>query len=134
MIRRPPRSTLFPYTTLFRSHRLDIDAEAAQGSADLVHDAGVVHAGSREFVGKKGFRWGSWRRGFYGDRQPGFGFDLAIVAADFHQIAACAADQHNYGKLAAKNRHFAVFDIAVMARDELGNLLHQADLIRPGCG
>src|SRR3989454_6075571 len=25
MIRRPPRSTLFPYTTLFRSHRL-IDA------------------------------------------------------------------------------------------------------------
>src|SRR3989454_5839880 len=25
MIRRPPRSTLFPYTTLFRSHRLDRD-------------------------------------------------------------------------------------------------------------
>src|SRR2546430_17675740 len=24
MIRRPPRSTLFPYTTLFRSHRLGI--------------------------------------------------------------------------------------------------------------
>src|SRR3989441_3858812 len=23
MIRRPPRSTLFPYTTLFRSHRID---------------------------------------------------------------------------------------------------------------
>src|SRR3989449_11658253 len=23
MIRRPPRSTLFPYTTLFRSHRVD---------------------------------------------------------------------------------------------------------------
>src|SRR3712207_8745111 len=28
MIRRPPRSTLFPYTTLFRSHdaRIDVDA------------------------------------------------------------------------------------------------------------
>src|SRR2546425_13337016 len=25
MIRRPPRSTLFPYTTLFRSHLLDRD-------------------------------------------------------------------------------------------------------------
>src|SRR2546422_4353626 len=25
MIRRPPRSTLFPYTTLFRSPRLDCD-------------------------------------------------------------------------------------------------------------
>src|SRR5258708_29409757 len=30
MIRRPPRSTLFPYTTLFRSHRnaLGLDAKA----------------------------------------------------------------------------------------------------------
>src|SRR5256885_9319414 len=26
MIRRPPRSTLFPYTTLFRSHLLALDA------------------------------------------------------------------------------------------------------------
>src|SRR3712207_2209139 len=26
MIRRPPRSTLFPYTTLFRSHRLPVRA------------------------------------------------------------------------------------------------------------
>src|SRR3712207_8353103 len=25
MIRRPPRSTLFPYTTLFRSHRYIVD-------------------------------------------------------------------------------------------------------------
>src|ERR1039457_7315023 len=25
MIRRPPRSTLFPYTTLFRSHTLHVD-------------------------------------------------------------------------------------------------------------
>src|SRR3712207_7725856 len=28
MIRRPPRSTLFPYTTLFRSWRLIADGEA----------------------------------------------------------------------------------------------------------
>src|SRR3712207_7246288 len=26
MIRRPPRSTLFPYTTLFRSRQLDLEA------------------------------------------------------------------------------------------------------------
>src|SRR5256885_12907716 len=25
MIRRPPRSTLFPYTTLFRSHEVDVE-------------------------------------------------------------------------------------------------------------
>src|SRR2546429_5146051 len=28
MIRRPPRSTLFPYTTLFRSTRVEADAES----------------------------------------------------------------------------------------------------------
>src|SRR5438477_9861643 len=32
MIRRPPRSTLFPYTTLFRSGRLDRDALVAAGA------------------------------------------------------------------------------------------------------
>src|SRR5256885_12749817 len=31
MIRRPPRSTLFPYTTLFRSSRGDGDGREAQG-------------------------------------------------------------------------------------------------------
>src|SRR5258707_4688496 len=31
MIRRPPRSTLFPYTTLFRSHRRD-DGDVKQMS------------------------------------------------------------------------------------------------------
>src|SRR3712207_8625500 len=36
MIRRPPRSTLFPYTTLFRSkHLVTVDAELAAGE---VHD------------------------------------------------------------------------------------------------
>src|SRR2546430_11463453 len=37
MIRRPPRSTLFPYTTLFRSRRLWLDAieEAGDGSIGL---------------------------------------------------------------------------------------------------
>src|SRR2546430_11802869 len=29
MIRRPPRSTLFPYTTLFRSHQVPMFAHAA---------------------------------------------------------------------------------------------------------
>src|SRR2546430_9297911 len=32
MIRRPPRSTLFPYTTLFRSVHLDADQGEAVGS------------------------------------------------------------------------------------------------------
>src|SRR2546426_3049786 len=62
MIRRPPRSTLFPYTTLFRSHlrRLGVDpADMALGEFghpqivlrvrnDLI-DAGVLgHAADRK--------------------------------------------------------------------------------------
>src|SRR5258707_11908922 len=34
MIRRPPRSTLFPYTTLFRSHDADQRADDGAGNAD----------------------------------------------------------------------------------------------------
>src|SRR3989442_9669249 len=30
MIRRPPRSTLFPYTTLFRSHRMEVGQTRAR--------------------------------------------------------------------------------------------------------
>src|SRR3989454_11270041 len=39
MIRRPPRSTLFPYTTLFRS-RVGIDSLEQRGS-ELAHVAGA---------------------------------------------------------------------------------------------
>src|SRR3712207_8165979 len=50
MIRRPPRSTLFPYTTLFRSHRLDVapvhlrDAAVVEDQVEhvLVQLAGAV--------------------------------------------------------------------------------------------
>src|SRR5688572_32303587 len=34
MIRRPPRSTLFPYTTLFRSHIRNRERARRQGSSD----------------------------------------------------------------------------------------------------
>src|SRR2546426_11162880 len=34
MIRRPPRSTLFPYTTLFRSH---VGADRGEGMRDVPH-------------------------------------------------------------------------------------------------
>src|SRR5256885_7116582 len=56
MIRRPPRSTLFPYTTLFRSvfhqravhhHRAEAQvqralADGGRGAVVLVHDQGNV--------------------------------------------------------------------------------------------
>src|SRR3712207_8441812 len=53
MIRRPPRSTLFPYTALFRSRRHPGPARrrGAQArvsrSADLLDDVGALDAGDR---------------------------------------------------------------------------------------
>src|SRR2546428_7503038 len=58
MIRRPPRSTLFPYTTLFRSPRsAGRPAATARGSPVLharlgrvPHQAGPIATGSQLFV------------------------------------------------------------------------------------
>src|SRR2546429_6090045 len=46
MIRRPPKSTLFPYTTLFRSHRrvigaVDREADQLGGAVRRAHREGV---------------------------------------------------------------------------------------------
>src|SRR5256885_9851737 len=43
MIRRPPRSTLFPYTTLFRSVAL-----LAQRGEDIAHRARQQHEGEQQ--------------------------------------------------------------------------------------
>src|SRR2546422_10611284 len=99
MIRRPPRSTLFPYTTLFRSRHVrrggarprDADGEAARprggvprGSAHGAAVAGraggaLPRGGSREPVGRRGGRarhlrragrGGGGGRGVRGGRPP----------------------------------------------------------------
>src|SRR2546421_8240254 len=44
MIRRPPRSTLFPYTTLFRSERLPV---ADKAEAELLCEVNVCFVRSR---------------------------------------------------------------------------------------
>src|SRR3712207_7951603 len=43
MIRRPPRSTLFPYTTLFRSHRLPEGAPPGRAQEQEVGAVGDGH-------------------------------------------------------------------------------------------
>src|SRR2546430_7189562 len=42
MIRRPPRSTLFPYTTLFRSRLRPLHGGGRIGAGDLEHDASTL--------------------------------------------------------------------------------------------
>src|SRR5437870_8348513 len=52
MIRRPPRSTLFPYTTLFRSGFGDLLGTTAPGSPGRVKDGrGGLHS----------FDWRAWQ-------------------------------------------------------------------------
>src|SRR3712207_6905979 len=63
MIRRPPRSTLFPYTTLFRSlegvrHRPAAGAAAEAGALEVLahrlEGAALVRLGHQEIVGAPG--------------------------------------------------------------------------------
>src|SRR2546430_7560652 len=50
MIRRPPRSTLFPYTTLFRSHAHDADqGRPTAGCKNCSHDGKRSAARRRYF-------------------------------------------------------------------------------------
>src|SRR3712207_5459041 len=67
MIRRPPRSTLFPYTTLFRS-----TAEpASQGQGTVGQDAHQMRTTEAE-------AWAQFHRGSVFDRQAEY--DLAVEA------------------------------------------------------
>src|SRR3712207_6900798 len=54
MIRRPPRSTLFPYTTLFRSHDEHVGPLGQLGVADLAPDRlrALVDVGAHAGLGE----------------------------------------------------------------------------------
>src|SRR3712207_7006048 len=55
MIRRPPRSTLFPYTTLFRS-ATDAELESACRAANIHEFIAGLPQGYDTLVGERGFR------------------------------------------------------------------------------
>src|SRR2546429_6534107 len=48
MIRRPPRSTLFPYTTLFRSPTLPCSSGSTRSTGSRPHGIVVVVVGDRK--------------------------------------------------------------------------------------
>src|SRR5438067_13774657 len=54
MIRRPPRSTLFPYTTLFRSPLHDFELSAnVRGEIDLVDNQQIARADARSALARR---------------------------------------------------------------------------------
>src|SRR2546425_4670153 len=57
MIRRPPRSTLFPYTTLFRSdrHFSRVGEKVARSTSTGAHAAAVILVSAC-------YRWHGWKR------------------------------------------------------------------------
>src|SRR5256886_8204588 len=51
MIRRPPRSTLFPYTTLFRSPQVLLSARAMYAGLDLLKPLITASARGDDYLG-----------------------------------------------------------------------------------
>src|SRR5258708_10598983 len=56
MIRRPPRSTLFPYTTLFRSQRAFVDLDLEIIDVDAEHRGGHVRVFDQTEIDRAGQR------------------------------------------------------------------------------
>src|SRR3712207_7899151 len=80
MIRRPPRSTLFPYTTLFRSDLLRRIPERSDVLL-LVNVDGLFNSpmGRRE----------NWRQEALANRRGGLG-----LAADVSKVAVARSEEH----------------------------------------
>src|SRR5258708_21577729 len=99
MIRRPPRSTLFPYTTLFRSHRAGAFAENKRA------DVGEHAAGFLEH----GFRAGKDPRAGLGVETTPEGGDTGPQQPDLHASGGGVEDEQAAvaGQKLCERRHYA---------------------------
>src|SRR2546422_10997936 len=90
MIRRPPRSTLFPYTTLFRSlmdftELIDLAAERLGGAVLAANDEffapkeNLLKPGKPIFIEGKHTDVGKWMDGWETRRRRTPGFDWGII-------------------------------------------------------
>src|SRR6266536_6436739 len=102
MIRRPPRSTLFPYTTLFRSpRRTGVDAPAVPPEHDHLTPGCVVghldvgrsgrRGGGRQLAPGEGLRRGHGRDTREGEHYPDEGDTQSV--ADIHSSSLQRPDR-----------------------------------------
>src|SRR5215475_9394407 len=78
MIRRPPRSTLFPYTTLFRSWRSLLHAQEPTSRHEPIATLGESLALCRRSVSGRGFAGAQFDVGAYGKEE------IALTEVDTH--------------------------------------------------
>src|SRR3712207_1736555 len=141
MIRRPPRSTLFPYTTLFRSVGPvdDVDLLAVQLAHDVAHP--LAHGPDAGTLGVEARHGGA-----DGDLRavpglPGDGDDLDAAVGDLgdlereqlaHQVRVGARDGHLGAAVGARDRHDVGAQPAAVGVALAGHLLggreHRLDL------
>src|SRR5256886_14635584 len=95
MIRRPPRSTLFPYTTLFRSFVAELGRDLARLRRDLA--VSVAHEG-RE-VGALYERWRAHLHLTVRVQDEGVAIEQQLVLAA-HEIHVRQRQAHAAGALA----------------------------------
>src|SRR5256885_16083560 len=70
MIRRPPRSTLFPYTTLFRSVADEVDGRARGIGAGKLDAGSLMFRGELPGIAEKVFESNAQKIGVAADFQP----------------------------------------------------------------
>src|SRR2546427_5130172 len=112
MIRRPPRSTLFPYTTLFRSLLWEStpDASANPARTNLIIEdiSDVPNGGDVKLVAE-----GNWNQFFPGAADPAnYDFDLAL-----HSMTPSADGNRTY--LAYLRGGFGILDTRKVANNEI---------------
>src|ERR1039457_6430017 len=96
MIRRPPRSTLFPYTTLFRSEDAEGKTEIAEHTWLILLDVGGCiwcRGGGASGLARSRFSRLAGQRRVKTRRQPGKGFTTRPISATAVSIStACSSD------------------------------------------
>src|SRR3989441_7729817 len=127
MIRRPPRSTLFPYTTLFRSRQQlrPIDQQLLGRYRVLALEV-VAEAIRDRFEHGEGVRIGLLRRGVHASRREG---DLHVVAGLLRGLLdACATRQDD--QVGERDLLAARLRAVEFALDALQSRQHFRELIR----